>query len=147
MADRYQHTQFGMFIIIALGLGIGVVAGVSAAAGGSLEMAVVGLILAVAGVLFYQLEVQVSDAALRLRFGVGLIRRRFAIADVRAARAVRNTWFHGWGIHRLPRGWIYNVSGREAVEIELADGSVHRIGTDEPKALIAAIERTRGVSR
>jgi hypothetical protein len=53
----------------------------------------------------------------------------------------------GWGIHRLARGWIYNVSGWEAVEIELASGSVHRIGTDEPRALLAAIERAQGASR
>ena len=40
-------------------------------------------------------------------------------------------------------GWQYNVSGRRAVELELPGGRTFTIGTDEPEALLAAIERAR----
>lgn len=38
---------------------------------------------------------------------------------------------------------MYNVAGYDAVELELRSGRVFRIGTDEPDALLAAIERVR----
>ena len=34
---------------------------------------------------------------------------------------------------------IYNVSGFDAVEIQLKNGKIYRIGTDEPKKLEQAI--------
>ena len=96
--------------------------------------------------LFGSLTVTVGRAAVSIRFGIGLIGRRFALADIRAVRAVRNEWYYGWGIRLLPRGWLYNVSGLDAVELEMANGKAHRVGTDEPAALAAAIERAHGVA-
>ncbi|MBS1223341.1 MAG: hypothetical protein H6R24_19, partial [Proteobacteria bacterium] len=62
-------------------------------------------------------------------------------------RPVRNSWLYGWGIHRTPHGWLYNVSGWEAVEITLASGKRLRLGTDEPgqltQVLRAAATRQR----
>jgi hypothetical protein len=43
-----------------------------------------------------------------------------------------------------PGGVIWNVSGFDAVELELDDGTRFRIGTDEPVALAAAIALARG---
>ena len=147
MSPSYSHSQFGTVIVVALGLFLGYLAGVGAVVGWVPATVVVASLIVTAGLLFYRLEVDVDGGELRLRFGVGLVRRRFALAEIRAARTVRNRWWDGWGIHRLARGWIFNVSGREAVEIELAGGAIHRIGTDEAAVLLAAIERARGVRR
>jgi hypothetical protein len=38
---------------------------------------------------------------------------------------------------------LFNVSGLDAVEVELVDGKRIRIGTDEPQALVAAIRARR----
>ena len=46
-------------------------------------------------------------------------------------------------MRRLRDGWLYNVSGRRAVELELPGGRTFTIGTDEPDTLLAAIERAR----
>jgi hypothetical protein len=70
-----------------------------------------------------------------LRFGIGVIRRRFPIAAIESARTVRNPWYCGWGIHRIRNGWLFNVSGFDAVELGMADGRRYRIGTDEPDRL------------
>ena len=40
-----------------------------------------------------------------------------------------------------PWGWMYNVSGLDAVEIELKGGGRFRIGTDEPDELVRAIRQ------
>jgi hypothetical protein len=89
--------------------------------------------------LFHSLTVEVVRGELRLRFGVGLIRRRFAIADVHDTRIHRTRWWYGWGIRLTPHGWLFSVSGFDAVGIELKDGKKYLIGSDEPKKLLAAI--------
>ena len=72
--------------------------------------------------------------------GIGLIHKRFTLADVQSAAVVGNRWWYGWGIKRTPHGWLFNISRFEAVEIQMANGKNYRIGTDEPDALLAAIE-------
>jgi len=57
---------------------------------------------------------------------------------------VKNHWYYGWGIHLTPHGWLYNISGFLAVEIQMKSGKKYRIGTDEPKKLIEAIQQSLG---
>ena len=95
---------------------------------------VVGLLL------FHALTVEVARGYLRLRFGVGVIRKRFRVRKIEAAETVRNRWWYGWGIKLTPHGWLFNVSGYDAVQIRLRNGRQYRIGTDEPDRLLAAIE-------
>jgi hypothetical protein len=93
------------------------------------------------GVLFSSLTVEISDGELRFHFGPGFWRKRFAIAEVVAADPTRSSWWEGWGIRITPRGMLYNVSGKDAVEIKLRSGQDFRIGTDEPEALAEALRR------
>jgi hypothetical protein len=37
--------------------------------------------------------------------------------------------------------WVYNVSGFDAVEIQMRNGRIKRIGTDEPRKLEQAIQQ------
>lgn len=96
--------------------------------------------------LFHSLTVEVTDETVHVYFGVGLASFDFALRDIESVAAVRNPWYYGWGIRITPHGWLYNVSGRDAVELRLRSGSRVRIGTDEPHRLVAAIERARTAS-
>jgi len=95
--------------------------------------------LAVSLLLFSILTVKVDGDEVSLRFGIGIIRKRFPLSEIESHSAVRNPWYYGWGLRRTPIGWLYNVSGLEAVEITMKDGSKVRIGTDDPAGLDAAI--------
>ena len=95
--------------------------------------------LAVSLLLFSILTVKVDGEEVSVRFGVGLIHKRFPLSEIESHSAVRNPWYYGWGLRRTPIGWLYNVSGLEAVEITLKDGRKVRIGTDDPAGLEAAI--------
>ena len=57
-----------------------------------------------------------------------------------SSRAVRNPFYYGWGTRLTPHGWLYNVSGFDAVEVEFKTGKKVRIGTDESQTLDAAIQ-------
>jgi hypothetical protein len=93
---------------------------------------------------FGTLTVEVSGEDIRLRFGIGLIRKRIPLRDVRSWREFRNPWYTGWGIRLGPGGVLWNVSGFDAVQLELGDGKRFRIGTDEPAELVSAITRAKG---
>ena len=63
----------------------------------------------------------------------------FSTRDIVGFRQVRNKWYFGWGLRKLQHGWMYNVWGLDAVELDLTDGKKFTIGTDEPEDLVAAL--------
>ena len=66
------------------------------------------------------------------------------IAD---ARQVRNRWYYGWGIRRVPGAWMFNISGLDAVELTLRSGKRFRLGTDDPQGLVFAIGQAGRATR
>jgi len=143
---QYEHTQPGTLMRLVFGSGVMISGG---AAGwtathdpaGAIVPAVITVVLLACLFVFHDLTVQVSKEHIALRFGVGLIRKRFVMTGIQKAVPVRNHWYYGWGIKYTPHGWLYNVSGFDAVEIQLSNGRKYRIGTDEPDKLCLAIDK------
>ena len=141
----YRHTQPGTFTratfaVLAVLFGI---AAVYLGFGDPTAIWVFGLIgaLMLAGLLlFHCLVVEIRHGYLRIRFGIGVIRKTIAVKDIESAETVRNRWWYGWGIKLTPHGWLFSVSGYDAVQVRLRNGRQYRIGTDEPERLFAAIE-------
>ncbi len=103
--------------------------------------------IAVLGILtFGSMTVEVDQHRLTFWFGPGWIRRSFALAEIESWTAVRNPWWYGWGIHLTPQGWLYNVGGAGAVQLELRDGRRLRVGTDEAERLCEAIKVMKGAA-
>lgn len=143
---HYRHTQIGWVLGGIIGTaGVLVVVLLTAAAlwRGALVLLPVAVTVLIL-LLFGTLTVSVDRTMLEARFGLGLVRRRVALAEIRAFRVVRNRWYYGWGVRYFPGGWLYNVSGLSAVELRLADGRRVRIGTDEPDALRRALAQVLG---
>ncbi len=88
---------------------------------------------------FSRLTVSVDNSEIVTAFGIGWPKHTEEIAEIAAVRTVRNKWIYGWGIRRLPGGWMYNVWGLDAVELDLSSGKTFRIGTDDPEGLLAAL--------
>ena len=145
----YRHTQVGTVIVGAV-VCVAIVTLVillTAAGTSSLLTLTVLAMTAVALALFSALTVEVGNHTLTCRFGVGLIRRDIPLQDVEQIRAVVNPWYVGWGIRWIPgKYWVWNVSGFQAVELTMKDGRRFRIGTDEPEALVQAIELQKSAS-
>ena len=138
--NTYRHTQFGTVIVVTTAAIIPLaalpawLAGIATAAWLILGSMVVVL------ALFASLTVEIDAEHLRIRFGIGLIRKRFPLDQIDTCRPVTNPWIYGWGIRLTPHGWLYNVSGQEAVELKMKSGKTCRIGTDEPEVLTAALQ-------
>jgi hypothetical protein len=92
--------------------------------------------------LFHSLSIAIGEGHIHLAFGVGLIRRSIPLTSIASCRVVQTPWYFGWGIRFVFKGWMWNVSGPNAVELTYASGGHFRIGTDEPETLAAAIEES-----
>ncbi|MBI4238893.1 MAG: hypothetical protein HY696_10850 [Deltaproteobacteria bacterium] len=146
MPASYRHTQFGY--VTALPCTI-----VGIWSFGSLWwmpieelwvlrlLATVGVVATILCFLFASLSVEVDNGQVRLRFGTGTIHKTIPLTDIKTSRIARNSLLYGFGIRLTPHGWLWNVSGLSAVEVEYRNGKKFRIGTDQPEALQHAIQQ------
>ena len=140
---EYRHTQWGYtaiptFLLFAVVIPLTSSDDETTAA---ITVSLIAFTIALLAIvlLFSRLEVTVSDGRIVAAFGFGRPHREIELADVTDVHQLRNTWIQGWGIRKITNGWMYNVWGLDAVEVELASGDVFRIGTNDPENLLAVI--------
>mgnify|MGYP001158176212 FL=1 len=144
---HYKHTQPGTLLRWILGLSLITTFGMAIyfttlpnlPEWTWFSFGVAPIIIFLCAWLFGSLTVQIEDGELSHWFGPGFWKKSYQLVDIESATAVRNSWIFGWGIRLTPHGWLYNVSGLDAVQIELRSGRKLRIGTDDPKGLVEAI--------
>jgi hypothetical protein len=142
----YRHRQEGTRLVWFL-VTLAVIAAVSGFRQTEAPRWIYGVVFAIllgSALVFASLTVEIVDGHLQIAYGPGWVRRTWPLAEIQEVRAVTNPWYYGWGIHLTPHGWLYNVAGREAVEIRFHDGRSVRVGTDEPDRLAGAIRQTIG---
>ena len=140
---QYEHTQQGTLIknimrtVILLCF---IIAGVNQFIT-PVALSLYGMILifAVLTWLFGSLTIEVDGEELCHYFGPGFWKKTYLLSDIESVEQVRNSWIFGWGIRLTPHGWLYNVSGLDAVQVQLRSGRKFRIGTDDPQGVISAI--------
>ncbi len=138
---RYQNTQQGVLIYITLLCSLIVVLSLLVIVGIKHYMwslPAIGILLLC--LPFSILTVEVDGEELRHYFGFGFWKKSYQLEDIQSIKAVRNSWLYGWGIRLTPHGWLYNVSGLDAVEIELHSGRKFRIGTNQPAELSTTLQ-------
>ncbi len=102
-----------------------------------LTLIVVCLITAI----FSSMIITINKQEIKWHFGPGIWHKTINLADIENLQKVRNKWWYGWGIRRYKSGWLYNVSGLNAIEITLKSGKQFRLGTDEPEKLYKSISK------
>ena len=141
---EYERTQIGHVIIWCLFV-LAALFAINATVGSSPHrgsLLVVSVVLLITLALFYKLTITINEETLCASFGIGMIRKRVSVAEIVACEPIRIRWWYGWGIHLTPYGWLYNVSGLDAVAITLRNGRRFALGTDDPRGLVDAIERS-----
>jgi hypothetical protein len=140
-----RFRQVGVAIIMLVAAVEAVVLTIGLLAG---NMVVAILVVLVAGpiiAVFHAITIEVSVDHVRCFFGVGVPRRTIPVERIRGVRAVRTRVLDGWGIRLVRGGWLWNVSGFDAVELTLDDGRVFQMGTDRPAEVVEAIEAVTGL--
>ena len=135
----YQHTKRGTLILVAMSVAVCamLIGGISK------HPLLFGIpILALCAWLFHSLTIEIAEGELRWRFGPGWIHKRVPVGEIASARIVRTNVLEGWGIHLSRFGWLYNVSGFDAVAITIKNGKRFCLGTDEPSVLLAKLNES-----
>lgn len=142
---KYKNTQIG-FVTGAAGIfGMLVVyygTGANAGALGLFDTVMLGFFVILTA-LFSTLTAEVTDRTFRFYFGPGFWKRSFPLRDIQGVKVVRNPAYYGWGIRYTFHGWLYNVSGLRAVELDIRSEGTIRVGTNEPEQLRKALEQAK----
>jgi hypothetical protein len=155
-ATGYVHTQVGWWLIATLGIVALTVAVIFVGTDldsqplSPVSLRIIGwavfLTLVITAGLLTSLTVRVTADRVDWRFGPGVVRFSLPLTEITTVAVTRTPLWAGIGIHWIFTGWVYNVSGRDAVVLTKRDGSRVWIGTDEPDRLAAAIERARAAT-
>jgi len=137
----YKRTQRGSVLLWIIAAASAIILLAVLTAGGAYGTLLVLPALGLIAWLMSSLTVEASERDVCWWFGPGFWRKSVARADIVAARRVRNKWWYGFGIRWTPYGWLYNVGGLDAVQIDLASGRSLRIGTDDPDGLLRALSQ------
>ena len=147
---NYKHTQIGYLMIsitlavLLLFVWIHIISSTETPSVNSgSNFAITSVMAIIVWILssFATLQVKIDNKYIHIKFGYGIYQKKFLLNDITPATKVKNKWYYGWGIRFwfFPKMWIYNISGFDAVQIQLKNGKIYRIGTDEAKKLEQAI--------
>lgn len=149
MQIAYFHRQIGTQSLVAHGVGLAILGGLFFRVdlvGVSVPMfATLAFLLTVSVVTFTTLTCVVDRNEFVAKFGlIGWPDKRVPLSGIAGALPTKTAPISGFGIRITTRGWLYSVSGRQAVIVGMSDGKQFLIGTDEPAALADAINRALG---
>ena len=137
----FEEFQFGWWIFVCLIPVQILIAFISLNKLGSLPIDTnvfvsINMILVLPYFLFYGLTTKISQEAIIVSFGIGLIEKRIPLNRVTTVEKVRNPWYYGLGLRVIPNGILYNIGGSDAVELRFNDTTrIFRIGTKDSTSL------------
>ena len=148
----YKHIQIGYLMLVITIATAALFAWLQTTARAEVSSVDSGINVAVTAIMalvlfillsFSTLTVAIDEQFLSIRFGWGIYRKKFLLSEIAVLKSVKNKWYYGWGIRMWfrPKMTIFNVSGFDAVELTMKDGTIYRIGTDEPEKLEATIRQ------
>lgn len=92
--------------------------------------------------VFFKMTIIIDDTHLTFSMGIGLVRKSYPLSEIASCKPVTNSVLSGVGIHMTSSGWLYNVSGRYAIELTFKNsGRKIRIGTDKPDEVAEAVTK------
>ena len=137
--QSYRHKQTGtaLLIIMLFSACILIVATYDMVQIMNISLA----ILAVVSILFSSLTVYVNDEEISWHFGMKFWHRSIKLSQIASAKIITTKWYYGLGIRLTPAGWLYTVTGNQAIELTKTSGEKVTIGTNDGYRLIAQLKK------
>ena len=145
----YDHTQqvsgvwLTSLLIVSSGPGVAVPIALGTPAASVIPWAIVAFLLAFVMLRpFSALTVTVTSECLEAAFRWGWPRKQITRSDIASIQVVRHSAWQGWGIRRVPDGWLWRIWGRSGVQVTMVEGAGkhYTFGTDDPKGLSQALD-------
>ena len=145
----YKTKQVG-WVIVGITVGIAIVIAITSfvLSGTDQEFTAIAIVMiamfAILTLLFGTLETIVTAEEIKIKFGIGLIKKTIPRKSIQGMKVVKNKFIYGWGIRFTPHGWLWNIAGYDAVEFEIKDSKrKFRLGCKDPKELIQEIKKRK----
>ncbi len=145
---KYQSTQIGWLMIIVFSLAIAhtTLSYLLEFGDNPLPFSVYAILLLVfiaVLLVFYKLKIVVDELKINVIYGVGLVHFKIKPEAIHSIKVVKVPWMYGLGIRYTSKGMLYNIQGRNAVEISYWDGKEKTvlIGCKDPLELKGFIEK------
>jgi hypothetical protein len=107
---------------------------------GMILFSVLSITMVIALLFFYRLVIRIDDEYISFKFGIGLFGKKYRIDQLAYCKPVKNSPIFGIGIRIIPNGWLYNVTGFNAIDLFFKDRyKIIRIGTNKPDELAGLI--------
>ncbi len=139
MGPAYRRKQTGSLMTVIVMAGLACIFILMKQKGIQRILVFYLIVLGFAALIFSSMMIVVEGSLLTIKFGLGIVWKRINLLEVESCRIVKNPWYYGWGIRRIPGGWYFGVSGLSAVELTMRSGKRFRVGTDVPEELEAVI--------
>jgi hypothetical protein len=145
---RYEKFQFAWVIVVVFLIIIGLITLAYIYNWGNNPIDTTGyilcLILSVGFFLgFYGMTIIVFDNQIQVKFGIGFYTKRIDFSAIDSISVTKYPLYFGYGIRMIPKGMLYNVSGRHAIEIKIkGKKSALYIGTNDWDNLKMVLEES-----
>ncbi|WP_298325807.1 hypothetical protein [uncultured Dokdonia sp.] len=99
--------------------------------------------------LFYKLEISITNQYAIASFGVGLLYKKIAIndLDITTARGVKTPWYWGIGIRFTPEGTLYNTHTGGNLHIKTKNKmNEFFVSTSNAPSIITALREAQNAS-
>jgi len=141
----YKHTQIGKMLVSVVGITALITGLAGVLALEYLELAPIIIIFSISGILliclmlFSTLTITVKEDYISIKYGIGLIKKKFQIKDLDNWQAISYKGGYGFGPRLTSEGWFFNVANSGAVKFSFKDNKAFFVGTNEPYELVSAI--------
>ncbi|HKW44265.1 MAG TPA: hypothetical protein VJN22_01325 [Candidatus Eremiobacteraceae bacterium] len=137
----YQRTQFGSTAVILVGAIAGFISIMAWITDEPrwLALATLAFLILVLTPLT-TMTIRVTPSAVEWWFSFGIAHQRLAISEVRGVRVMRTSLLSGLGIHGSGDSVLWAVSGSSALGLELSDGRLIGLSTNEPQVVVDVIK-------
>jgi len=145
--QEYKYTQFGtLSVILMVPVLILIIIMLFMVGQKDLIQSLVLIFLAVTFLIclliFYKMTIRINDTHVIFRMGIGLITKEYELSQIKGCKPVRNSLLEAIGIRKIQGGWLYNVTGVEAVEISFKNKKhIVRIGSNKSGEISAIINK------
>ena len=140
-APRWVVTLASLFAIVVFSL-ITALARSEEGSAGLVLFSIVWITVVYLAVLsMTRMTIRITPTTIELTWRLGWPNKSIERASIVTAMPHRNHWLAGWGIRLVSRGWMWNVWGLDSVLLELDNGRVFRIGSDDVPGLLTALGR------
>jgi hypothetical protein len=104
-----------------------------------IETAVGFVIIAIIIAVLCMMTVRVTDTMLEWNMSLKAIGVRVPIAEIESARPIKTPLT--WGIYPTRDGWLWNVSGNDAIALTLHNGKKYVVGVADHEPVMRAIAK------